>query len=203
MYLFKKDLKVVAKSPNWYVQWVSADEVRFGNGNARLCANFPANGGGGVDRQALGATVRRQESPMSRVGVIVELLLGSLMLVSTTLGVAASSVPWGTIERDGRSGTVRLVAHGPAVKFEIDGLCRYDPQSNRWSRERFGPISKYWVQWKENGRPFASLAVSGPVLCNDIHLAPTSRTDVIAACIPLRQSAQAAYVPDPKIDCAP
>jgi hypothetical protein len=91
--------------------------------------------------------VRRQKTPMSRVGVIVELLLGSLMLVSTTLGVAATSVPRATIERDGRSGTVRLVAHGPAVKFEVDGLCRYDPQSNRWSREDFGPISS--SIWKE------------------------------------------------------
>jgi hypothetical protein len=154
---------------------------------------------------------------MERVGVLRELLLASLMLASTTLCAAASSGPQGTIERDGQSGKLRLIAHGPPVKFEVDRLCRYDPQSNRWSRVAFTPISKvvgagviaelpdsvglYWVQWKENGRPFASLAVSGPVLCNDILLAPTSRTDVIAACIPLRQSAQAAYVPDPKIHC--
>jgi hypothetical protein len=165
----------------------------------------------------LGATVRAQESPRNRVGLLGEVLLASLMLVSTSLDAAATGGPHGTIERDGRSGKVRLVAHGNTVKFEVARLCRYDPPSNRWSRERFAPINKvvgagvvaevpdivglYWVQWKENGRPFASLAVSGPVLCNDIHLAPSSRMGLIAACIPSPQSAQAAYVPDPSIDC--
>ncbi len=154
---------------------------------------------------------------MKPVGIPV-VLLASLMLAPTTPGAAATHGAHGAIQRDGPSGKVRLIAHGKPVKFEVDKLCRYDPESNRWSREEVAPINKvvgadavvaeltdsvglYWVRWKEDGRPFASLAVSGPVLCNDIALAPSSRSDVVATCIPQQHSARAGYVPDPNIYC--
>ena len=155
---------------------------------------------------------------MKPAGILVELVLASLMLAPTTPGAAAADSVHGAIQRDARSGKVRLIARGAPVKFEIDKVCRYDPGSNRWSRQQVAPVDTvlgadvvvveladsvglYWVRWKENGRPFASMAVSGPVLCNDIALAPSSRSDVIATCIPLQHSARAAYVPDPNIYC--
>ena len=155
---------------------------------------------------------------MKAVSILVELALATLMLASTLPSLAATDGAHGGIQRDVRSGKVRLIARGTPVKFEIDKVCRYDPDSNRWDRQHVAPVDKvlgadavvveltgsvglYWVRWKENGRPFASMAVMGPVLCNDIHLAPSSRSDVVASCIPLQHSARAAYVPDPNLYC--
>ena len=154
---------------------------------------------------------------MKPVGISIERLLASLMLMSTALGAAAASAPHGTIQRHGDSGALRLIAQGAPVKFEVDGLCRYDPRSDRWSREEFALVDKtvgagvvaeltkrtglYWVRWKEDGRRFASLAAAGPVLCNDVMLAPQSRPGMIATCIPLQDSARAAYVPNPSSQC--
>ena len=123
----------------------------------------------------------------------------------------------GTVRRHGPSGAVYLIAQGVPVKFEVDGLCRYDPGSDRWSREEFTRVDKtvgagvvaeltdraglYWVRWKEDGRRFASLAAAGPMLCNDVSLAPPSRPGRIATCIPQQDSARAAYVPDPSSQC--
>ncbi|MEO7051393.1 MAG: hypothetical protein ABI128_06980 [Rhodanobacter sp.] len=137
--------------------------------------------------------------------------------MSTPLGAAAASATHGTIQRHGHPGAARLIAQGAPVKFEVDGLCRYDSQSDRWSREEFAPVHKtvgagvvaeltgrvglYWVRWKEDGRRVASLARVGPVLCNDVALAPPSRPGVIATCIPLQHSARAGYVPDPSSQC--
>ena len=156
---------------------------------------------------------------MKPVGVFVAGFLASLILVPTALVAAQTKVPHGKIQRHGPSGTLRLVAAGSPVKFAVDGLCRYDGRSGSWSREKFTTINKtvgagvvaelpgriglYWVQWKEDGRRFASLGAAGPVLCNDISLAPTSRSDVIATCVPSQRSASAGYVPDPRIYCRP
>ena len=144
-------------------------------------------------------------------------LLASLLAASTALGAAASSVPHGKVLRHGPAGTLHLFAEGTPVKFEVDGVCRYDLRLNLWSREEFAPTVKtvgtgvvaelparvglYWVQWSEDGRPFASLRASGPVLCNDVMLAPQSRPGMIATCIPLQDSARAGYVPDPSSQC--
>ena len=148
--------------------------------------------------------------------------LAALMLASTALGASAPEAtgrPHGVVQRDVNSGKSRLVAQGSAVTFQVYELCRYDPQSNGWSREPFVPINKvvgtgavaeltdnvglYWIKWKENGLPFASLVFSSPVLCNDIALGPPHQrpTDMISTCVPSRNSARAAYVPDPRVYC--
>ena len=142
------------------------------------------------------------------------------MLTLVSAGAAtngATGTRHGTIERDVHSGKSRLVAQGSVVTFQVYVLCRYNPQSDKWSREPFTPINKaigagtvaelnvnvglYWVKWKENGRPFASLVFSSPVLCNDIALGPPPSTGVIATCIPFANGARAAYVPDPQLYC--
>ncbi|MEO8747049.1 MAG: hypothetical protein ABI379_05280, partial [Rhodanobacter sp.] len=71
---------------------------------------------------------------MKPVGIFIERLLASLMLMSMALGAVAAGVSHGKIQRHGPSGAVHLVAQGAPVKFEVDGLCRYDPRSDRWSR---------------------------------------------------------------------
>lgn len=154
---------------------------------------------------------------MKRLRIFIKRLLVSLMLMPTALGAVAATVTHGTIQRHGPSGALHLVAQGAPVKFEVDGLCRYDARSDRWSREEFATVDKtvgvgvvaeltdraglYWVRWKEDGRRFASLAAAGPVLCNDVMLAPRSRPGMIATCIPMQDSARAAYVPDPSSQC--
>jgi hypothetical protein len=156
---------------------------------------------------------------MKRVAMLVR-FAAMLMLVSTTAGAAAPGAaggPHGAVQRDVKSGQSRLVAQGSAVTFQVYRLCRYNPESNGWSHEPFAPINKvvgngivaeltgkvglYWVKWKENGRPFASLVFSSPVLCNDISLGPPPSSGVIATCIPFVNSARAAYIPDPQVYC--
>lgn len=141
------------------------------------------------------------------------------MTTAMSAGAATEKVAVGKVVRDAASGTCSLVATSTKspVNFEVYELWRYDAPSKTWLQQDFQPISKvvqagtvgiltteaglYWVKWKENGDPFASLVFSGRVLCNDIHLAPASEPNVIATCIPFEDSARADYVPDPKIHC--
>lgn len=141
------------------------------------------------------------------------------MTMAMAGGAATEKAAVGKVVRDAASGNCSLVATSSKspVNFEVYELWRYDSPSQRWVRQEFKPISKvvqagtvgvltneaglYWVQWKENGNPFASLVFSGRVLCNDVHLAPASEPNVIATCIPFEDSARADYVPDPKIYC--
>jgi hypothetical protein len=141
------------------------------------------------------------------------------LALATAVGAGTDRVAVGKVIRDPVSGDCSLVATSSSspVDFEVSELWRYDPPSKRWLRQEFKPVSKvvqsgnvgsltneaglYWVKWKENGDPCQSLVTSGRVLCNDIHLAPSSEPDVIAACIPFEDSARAEYVPDPEIHC--
>ena len=71
-------------------------------------------------------------------------------------------------------------------------------------------VGLFWVRWTENpGEGFAAsgaareaLAVSGPVLCNDVDLAPPPPGRV-AACVPFADRAEARLVPTPPATCAP
>jgi len=61
-------------------------------------------------------------------------------------------------------------------------------------------VGLFWVEWLEDERAAGSLAVSGPVLCNDIEIGePPAGT--IAACVPFATSAVAKFVPDPRTHC--
>lgn len=141
------------------------------------------------------------------------------MTMAMPAGAATEKVAVGKVVRDAASGNCSLVATSSRspVDFEVYELWRYDSPSKRWVQQKYKPIRKvvqtgtvgiltneaglYWVKWKENGDPFASLVFSGRVLCNDVFLAPASAPNVIATCIPFEDSARADYVPDPKIYC--
>ena len=142
-----------------------------------------------------------------------------LLTMAMTVGAETNTAAVGKVVRDASSGNCSLiatVAKSP-VDFEVYELWRYDPLSRSWLQQDFKPVSRvvqsgtvasltdeaglYWVKWKENGEPHQSLVFSGRVLCNDIHLAPSSEPNVIATCIPFEDSARADYVPDPKIHC--
>ncbi len=134
---------------------------------------------------------------------------------------AGSARPQARIERDAVSGWTRLVVAGPSnaatIRVTVSGLCRYDPKAQRWSRDGATPVPKvtdagtlveitnqvglYWLEWTENGRKFAAQVTSGPVLCNDVMIAPPQPPGMVRACIPLGSSARAGYVPDPVIHC--
>ena len=110
-------------------------------------------------------------------------------------------------------------ARKPQV-FRFISLWRYDPDTSRWLKERWnGPnsinirahlsaseqtlvalpkkVGLFWVEWSEDDRQASSLAVSGPVLCNDLLIGePPSGT--IVACVPSASSAVARFVPDPR-----
>ena len=58
----------------------------------------------------------------------------------------------------------------------------------------------FWLKWREDDKLFGSLFFSG-MLCNDVRIGPERKGDSIATCIPGRESATAAYVPDPTIYC--
>jgi hypothetical protein len=141
------------------------------------------------------------------------------MTMAMAEGAETNTVAVGKVIRDTASGNCRLVAtfSTAPVEFEVYELWRYDSLSTTWLQQKFEPMSKvvqsgtvgiltnepglYWVKWKENGDPYQSLVISGRILCNDVHLAPTSEPNVIATCIPFEDSARADYVPDPKIHC--
>jgi len=114
--------------------------------------------------------------------------------------------------------------------FRLLSLWRYDPSARRWNKEQGtddkpveirdpnpkirsweadqplfalpAAIALFWAEWSEDERVVSSLAVSGPVLCNDIEIG-NPPTGMIAACVPSLDSAQASFVPDPAIHCRP
>ena len=135
-------------------------------------------------------------------------------------GDANSDRPRARVERDVASGRARLVvpqSRTAPIRLVVTGLCRYEPKSRRWSRDTAKPVPKaggagtvveiadrtglYWVEWTENGRSFATQVAAGPVLCNDVMLAPPTPAGMVSACVPLGNAATAAYVPDPAISC--
>jgi hypothetical protein len=139
-------------------------------------------------------------------------------LVTAVVAVPSDAQPLASVERDATSGRSRLVvarAQSVPIKFEVKELWRYDAASREWTRERFKPVAKvtgagvvaeitdkvglYWLKWTENGRPVEGQVFSGPVRCNDVSLPPPPRPDLLRACIPARNSAEANYVPDPRI----
>lgn len=63
-----------------------------------------------------------------------------------------------------------------------------------------GATGLFWVKWTENGVPVAKFLYSG-MLCNDVAIGPKRKGDLIATCIPGKDQATAAYVPDPGIYC--
>jgi hypothetical protein len=107
-------------------------------------------------------------------------------------------------------------------------MCGYEPKDEKWnwmpfnapvrrtiypaqrqpSSKRTDPVVRLltdvtgllWLTWKENGRTVSSFLYSG-TLCDDVMIGPTRKGDRIATCIPGRDSATAAYVPDPEIFC--
>ena len=71
-------------------------------------------------------------------------------------------------------------------------------------------VGLFWVRWTEtptdgfaaSGTAQEALAVSGPVLCNDVDLAPPP-AGRMAACVPFADRAEARLVPTPPATCAP
>src|SRR5262249_24089998 len=120
----------------------------------------------------------------------------------------------------------RATPRPTTVRFS--SLWRYEPEQKRWrkvtrtgdeavqvdlaKRDVFGSqtdqvvtilpreVALFWLEWLEDDRPFSALAVSGPVLCNDIDIGDPPE-GMIAACVPLGGRAGAMFVPDPKIHC--
>jgi len=107
--------------------------------------------------------------------------------------------------------------------FKLISLWRYDPDMNKWVKERWNDatsitvqahlsqteqtlvalpakIGLFWVKWSEDERPASSLAFSGPVLCEDIDIGEPPNGE-IATCVPLAASAVAKFVPDPRTHC--
>ena len=122
-------------------------------------------------------------------------------------------------------GSLFQAAKAKARIFRLRSLCRYDPLAKSWTRqERTGetPIeikihhwqteqtllnlpseaALFWVEWSEDKRVVSTLAVSGPVLCNDIEIGEPPK-GMIATCVPSAHSARAMFVPDPAIHCRP
>jgi hypothetical protein len=58
----------------------------------------------------------------------------------------------------------------------------------------------FWLEWFEDDRKSNDIAVSGPFLCNDIDIGDPP-AGMIATCVPFKDHAEAAFVPDPKIHC--
>jgi hypothetical protein len=83
------------------------------------------------------------------------------------------------------------------------------PESQKNSRGLTDPLvmvlpqeaGLFWIGWKEGNVSHGAFAFSGPVLCNDVSIGPRFKGDKVATCIPFKDHAIAAYVPDPKIHC--
>ena len=114
--------------------------------------------------------------------------------------------------------------------FRLLSLWRYDPSTKKWIRENRNDdkpveikipntkvnnwemdqtvfvlptvIGLFWLEWSEDDRVVSSLAVNGPVICNDIEIGEPPK-EMIAACVPAMDSARAMFVPDPAIHCRP
>jgi hypothetical protein len=61
-------------------------------------------------------------------------------------------------------------------------------------------VGLFWAEWTENGISANTLVFSGAILCNDIMIGNPPE-DMIATCVPFKDSAKAMFVPDPKIHC--
>jgi len=114
------------------------------------------------------------------------------------------------------------------VRFSVQEIWRYSPEGEEWilmpdpklgeklihpkdrqvyggdSDQKIFPITNsiglFWVKWKENGVAMSNFLFSG-MLCNDVNIGPQKKGDRVATCIPGKDHAKAAYVPDPKIYC--
>ena len=114
--------------------------------------------------------------------------------------------------------------------FRLLSLWRYDPTTKKWTRENRNDekpveikiantrvqnwemdqtvfvlpsvIGLFWLEWSEDERVVSTLAVTGPVTCNDLDIGEPPK-EMIAACVPSVDSARATFVPDPAIHCRP
>lgn len=114
------------------------------------------------------------------------------------------------------------------TKFSDFDLCRYEPREKKWHWMPFNaPVEKnivpehrqvssletdpvvrlltdvkglFWLSWRENGRTVSSFIHSG-MFCNDVMIGPERKGDLIATCIPGKDTATADYVPDPGKYC--
>lgn len=137
--------------------------------------------------------------------------------------------------RESDTGAVSLKANGwlcdhfgESRLFVLQGVWRFDPTSNKWSRTKLSTneavtikpekrtvyseatdqklveltkdVGLFWVQWGEGRRHESALVCSGPVLCNDIEIGEPPK-GMIAACVPFVDHAEATFVPDPKVHC--
>ncbi len=112
--------------------------------------------------------------------------------------------------------------------FSDFDLCKYEPKEKKWYWMPFNAVVKkiiapeqrqmysaetdpvvrlltdvtglFWLTWRENGRPVGRFVFSG-MLCEDVMIGPERKGDLIATCIPEKDTATAAYVPDPEIYC--
>lgn len=57
------------------------------------------------------------------------------------------------------------------------------------------------MNWTEDHQLNGAFAFSGPMLCEDVHIGPITKDDMVATCIPFKDHAIAAYVPDPHVYC--
>jgi len=112
--------------------------------------------------------------------------------------------------------------------FQLRRLWRYEPTTQKWEKVKYEPaksavikpvdrkiyssktdptlvslpetVGLFWLEWIEDGHKVNEMAVSGPVLCNDLPLTePPEGT--IWACVPFKDRGWATSVPDPKIHC--
>jgi hypothetical protein len=114
--------------------------------------------------------------------------------------------------------------------FRLMSLWRYDASTKRWIREKReddkpveikvsstkvhnwemdqtlfvlpSVVALFWIEWTEDEHVVSTLAVSGPVVCNDIDIGEPPR-EMISACVPSVDGARAMFVPDPAIHCHP
>ncbi len=61
-------------------------------------------------------------------------------------------------------------------------------------------IGLFYARWKEDEHLVGRLVFAGPILCNDVRLAPAP-LEMIPACVPFANRAEARYVPDPELYC--
>ena len=115
------------------------------------------------------------------------------------------------------------------VRFQVLEMWRYDDRLRRWEMMALNTIEErivkpkrrkvysadsdsvvrrltdvtglLWVKWREDDVPFEDFLYSG-MPCNDVHIGPERKGDQVAICVPGKDSAKAAYVPDPRIYCS-
>jgi len=103
-----------------------------------------------------------------------------------------SAKRWAKLNRNGEEATEIKGAAGKVHNWEMDQTLFVLPSE----------VGLFWVEWSEDERMVSTLAVSGPVLCNDIEIGEPPK-GMIAACVPSVDSARALFVPDPAIHCRP